>query len=290
LSTAVGNRDNIEIAGMMHISDHEFGLFRRLIYQGFGIDLNEAKRSLLVRRLQSVVRARGFDSFTAYYHYLTTHPSDRDFTDLVNRITTNYTFFNREPEHFSFFVRVTVPWIRQSHIARGSRDVRIWCAAASTGEEPYMLAMLLLEGFSRDYALWDAGLLATDISEKALAKAVSGRYPADAFTRLPEALRAKWFTRVDAETYEAVPKLKREITFRRFNLINQTYPFKLPFDAIFCRNVMIYFDHPTRERVLARLHACLVPGGYLFIGHSESIIQREGRWQYIQPAVYRKIG
>jgi len=277
------------IEGMMEITDGEFTLFRDLIYHNFGINLTEAKRMLLVRRLQNLLRSSGFASFSEYYDYLVSHPSDTGFSELVNRITTNYTFFNREPDHFTLFRQTTLPWIEQRHTALGSHDLRVWCAAASTGEEPYMLAMLMLDYFGLRYSSWDAGILATDISQKALAIAATGRYPADEFDRLPATLRDKYFRSSEGGTYTAVPRLVSEITYRRFNLVNRHYPFKKPFDAIFCRNVMIYFDNPTKQHVIDRLHQSLVPGGYLFIGHSESIINRGGYWQYVQPAVYRKL-
>ncbi|MDJ0839134.1 MAG: protein-glutamate O-methyltransferase CheR [Acidobacteriota bacterium] len=274
----------------MQISDREFKLFSDLIYKHFGIHLTEAKRSLLVRRLQNLLRTSGFKTFHDYYEYLMKHPSDSNFSELVNRITTNYTFFNREPDHFEYFSKVALPWMHDIHLARNSRDLRVWCAAASTGEEPYMLAMLMMEFFGGNYMLWDAGVLATDISEKALKTAVAGVYPADEFDRLPVHLRTKYFKETGNGEYEAAPRLKREVTYRRFNLINRTYPFKRPFDVIFCRNVMIYFDNPTKEHVLRQLHANLAPGGFLFIGHSESIMHRKSHWQYLKPAAYRKIG
>ena len=284
------DKGNINIEGMMDITDKEFQLFTDLIYRNFGIHLTEVKRSLLVRRLQSELRSKNLDNFTDYYNYLRSNPSDDNFTELVNRITTNYTFFNREPDHFTYFSDVVLPWLRNRHLNMNSRDVRIWCAASSTGEEPYMLAMLLAEFFGQGYGMWDAGVLATDLSKKALTTAIAGRYPSDEFDRLPKHLRDKYFNKVGAQTYEANPRLKRDVTYRRFNLVNKIYPFKRPFDVVFIRNVMIYFDNPTKDHVLRMIHENLVPGGYLFIGHSESIMHRKSLYQYIKPAVYRKIG
>ena len=279
----------IQADGMMEISDNEFMLLRNLIYKSFGINLTEAKRSLLVRRLQSWLKQQGFPSFKSYYDHLTTHPNDESFSELANRITTNYTFFNREPEHFEHFQRTALPEIAQSHQNQHSYDLRIWCAAASSGEEPYMLAMLMMEYFGARYASWDGGVLATDISHRALGKARAGVYNEEQIKTLPVRFKNKYFKKINAGAWAAEERLKKEITYRRFNLINAQYPFKKRFDVIFCRNVMIYFDNQTKDHVIQRLSDSLRPGGYLYIGHSESIARGSYGLQYIKPAVYKKV-
>ncbi|CAM2066533.1 Protein-glutamate O-methyltransferase [Sulfidibacter corallicola] len=281
--------NEFRLDGMMEIQDAEFKLFQDLIYNNFGIHLTEAKRSLLVRRLQQVIRQGKFKSFRDYYNYLCTHPSDRNLTELVNRITTNYTFFNREADHFDLFYKTCLPEIVRRHTGRNSRDLRVWCAAASTGEEPYMLAMLIMEFFGGQYGMWDAGVLATDISQQALEKARRGRYTEEQVKTLPPVLFKKYFQKSTMGQYEVIDRLRREITYRRFNLINRLYPFKKPFDVVFCRNVMIYFDQPTKDHVVRKIHESLAPGGYLFIGHSESLARNTQGFQYLQPAAYRKI-
>lgn len=275
--------------GMMEISDREFILLRDLIYKNFGINLTEAKRSLLVRRLQSWLKNQGFSSFKTYYDHLTTHPNDDSFSELANRITTNYTFFNREPDHFDHFQQVGLPELTQAHQQEGSYDLRVWCAAASTGEEPYMLAMLMMDFLGGRYNTWDAGVLATDISHRALSVAKLGVYTEEQIKTLPTRFRNQYFTKMSNGSWSANDRLKKEITYRRFNLVNQAYPFKKRFDIIFCRNVMIYFDNPTKDHVIQRLSDCLRPGGYLYIGHSESIARGKNGLQYIKPAVYKKV-
>nr|WP_243436098.1 CheR family methyltransferase [Acanthopleuribacter pedis] len=272
----------------MDISDAEFALFRDLIYKNFGIHLTDEKRSLLVRRLQQLLRINKFRNFGEYYDYLRTHPSDENFTELVNRITTNYTFFNREPDHFTFFTRHCLPEIRTQLIAQNSRDLRVWCAASSTGEEPYMLVMLMMEFFKNEYPMWDAGVLATDLSRQALTTAAQGRYKADQVDMLPKTFLLNYFLKQSEKEYEVNPRVKREVTYRRFNLINKVYPFRKPFDVIFCRNVMIYFDEATKAQVSDKLYESLKPGGYLFIGHSETLTRINNRFNYVKPAVYRK--
>ena len=279
----------IHAEGMMEISDNEFLLLRNLIYKSFGINLTEAKRSLLVRRLQSWLKQQGFSSFKSYYDHLTTHPNDESFSELANRITTNYTFFNREPEHFEHFQRVALSEISGEHQNKNHYDLRIWCAAASSGEEPYMLAMLMMEYFGARYSMWDAGVLATDISHKALNMARAGIYNEEQIKTLPALYKNKYFKQMNAGSWVAQDRLKREITYRRFNLINHQYPFKKRFDVIFCRNVMIYFDNQTKDHVIQRLSDSLRPGGYLYIGHSESIARGSFGLQYVKPAVYKKV-
>ncbi|MDY7001639.1 MAG: CheR family methyltransferase, partial [Thermodesulfobacteriota bacterium] len=164
------------------------------------------------------------------------------------------------------------------------------CAGCSTGEEAYTLLMLIMEHFGHEYNLWDAGLLATDISAPALAKARAGVYPEEAVSLLPPNLKRKYFLALPGGDLSVNDLLKRELTFRRFNFMNPVFPFKKPFDVIFCRNVMIYFDRPTRDALVRRFHHFTEPGGYLFIGHSESLQRDTCPYDYVMPAVYRKEG
>jgi len=274
----------------LQITDQEFRLFKDLIYKHFGIHLTDAKRSLLVRRLQQWLRQQGFQNFTGFYDHLIKDGCDESFSELANRITTNYTFFNREPDHFVHFSQTALPQTVQYHKNRMDWDIRVWCAAASTGEEPYMLAMLLMRYFGRDYMKWDAGVLATDISHRALQQAKRGSYTEEQVESLPKGFRSSYFKKNGAGLYEVCDELRRDVTYRRFNLINKVYPFKKPFDIIFCRNVMIYFDQPTKDHVIKMLLKHLRPGGYLYIGHSESISRDTPGIQYIKPAVYCKVG
>jgi chemotaxis protein methyltransferase CheR len=273
----------------MAITDREFQLLSELIYKHFGIHLTEAKRSLLVRRLQSLLKKEGLSTFREYYDRLVANPDAATMTELVNRITTNYTYFYREPEHFDFFLKKALPEIVARHKQHHSRDLLVWCAAASTGEEPYMLAMLMMEYLGPDYGTWDAGLLATDISEKALKKAVVGIYPESETKTMPKHLVKKYFTKHGENQVKVIPRLSREVMYRRFNLITPRFPWKRPFDVIFCRNVMIYFDNETKLKLIQQIYDSLNYGGYLFIGHSESLMRMETPLRYIMPAVYQKV-
>ena len=152
-----------------------------------------------------------------------------------------------------------------------------------------MLLMLVRDFLGSDFGRWDAGILATDISSRALGKAERGVYPDSQVTNLPETLKRKYLHRISDEDWEVIPELRREATFRRFNLMNENFPFKRPFHIIFCRNVMIYFDPETRDRLCTKFHKILTPKGYLFLGHSESVNHNLGLFSTVQPAVYQKI-
>ncbi len=272
---------------MMTITDAEFHSIRDLVYDRFGITLSDQKKSLVVGRLQKILRQRGMSTFKQYYDMLVADKTNQAISELANQITTNHTFFFREPDHFDFFRSDILPWMTKEHKAKNNNDLRIWCAAASSGEEPYTLIITLLEHFGQDYKNWDCGLLATDVSEKALLAAKKGVYDTTRLQGVSPQILTKYFKKV-GNTYEVLDKLKKEVTIRRFNLMDKKLPFKKPFDCIWCRNVMIYFDGPTKIELVNRMYEHTVPGGYLLIGHSETLGRDQTPWKYVKPAVYRK--
>lgn len=279
--------DEIALPIIMRISDYEFRLIRELVYEKFGINLTEAKKSLVVGRLQKLIRTMSFDSFKQYYDYLVADTTGKALDQMVNRISTNHTFFYRENTHFEYFSSTVLPEITARLEKQNARDLRVWCAGCSTGEEPYMLAMLMLEYFGSKYAQWNAGVLATDISGRALAKAIAGTYAGDNVCNVPPLAR-KYFCKTGPDQWAVSETVRREVTYRRFNLMNAAFPFKKLFHVIFCRNVMIYFDQQTRHALLRKFYDQLVPGGYFFIGHSESLGRSQALFEYVQPAVYRR--
>lgn len=281
-------RENAGQGPESRLGDKEFHAIRGLVYSKFGISLGEQKRSLVVTRLQRVLRERGFKDFTEYCAFLENDSSGEGLNELVNRITTNHTFFFREKAHFDFITGKALPEITASLERRGTRDLRIWCAGCATGEEPYTLAMLLLEFFGPRATAWDAGVLATDISAKALGTATRGLYPDDRVSETPPQFRHKYFTKSPDGQWRITDTLKKEVTFRRLNLMNPVFPFKKPFQIILCRNVMIYFDQASRSSLINRFHQNLEQGGYLFIGHSETLGRDQSLFEYVMPAVYRK--
>lgn len=273
---------------VVEITDHEFDLLRRLVYRRLGINLTDVKRSLLVNRLQKILRERGFTSFKHYYNYVTKDNSGEALSTLADRISTNHTYFLRESQHLDVLKSRILPEVIANPRAREKKVLRIWCAGCSSGEEAYSLMMVMMDFFGNRYREWDAGLLATDVSEAALSTARAGIYEQKDMAKMPIQWLNAYFERRPDGRYSVCEKVKQEIVFRRFNLMNTQFPFKQPFDIIFCRNVMIYFDEPTRESLITRFFQFTEPGGYLFVGHSESLRQRKLEYEYIMPAVYKK--
>lgn len=270
---------------MLKIKDDEFHLLATYIEEHSGIHLKKEKKTLLVGRLSNMLTDMGIDDFTTYYHYLQNDSEGKELSRLIDKITTNHTYFMREAEHFNYFVQTVLPYLKETI---KSRDLRVWCAASSSGEEPYTLAILMEEFFKNDFITWDKKLLATDLSLSVLEQAKKGCYSSDKVQALPKAWVLNYFDRMQNGDYQVKDKLKEQVVYRRFNLLEQTYPFKKKFHVIFCRNVMIYFDAPVKEAILRKLYHSLEPGGYLFIGHSESINRETSPFRYIRPAVYRK--
>jgi chemotaxis protein methyltransferase CheR len=272
---------------LMNITDAEFHSIRDLVYNRFGITLSDQKKSLVVGRLQKKLKEHECRTFKQYYDMLVADKTDSLISELANQITTNHTFFFREPDHFDFFKSDILPWMVKTHQEKKDNDLRIWCAAASSGEEPYTLVITLLEYFGMDYKKWNCGLLATDVSEKALAGAIEGIYVPARMQGVPPAILHKYFKKA-GDGYAVIDQLKKEVTYRRFNLMNKTLPFKKKFDCIWCRNVMIYFDTPTKHELVNRMYDKTVDGGYLLIGHAETLDRSQTKWKYVKPAVYRK--
>lgn len=268
------------------LDDGSFVRIRDLVYQHFGIVLSDQKRGLVVGRLQRVLRDRKLAHFAEYVQALEDDASGALLAELANRISTNHTHFWREPGHFTVYRESVMPWILD--VSR-DQDLRLWCAAAATGEEPWTLAMIQRQVLGSRYREWKAGLIATDISEPALLTAQKGVYDEDRVAPLPKDLRDLGMEKHAANTWRIRDDLRSDVVFRRFNLMSQKLPFKKPFHCIFIRNVMIYFDQQTRRQLIGRLVESLMPGGWLFVGHSESLGREEGGLEYISPAVYRRM-
>lgn len=272
----------------IHITDEEFKQLRELVYKNIGINLTEEKRNLLMGRLQKILRSRGFSNFNSYYNFVISDKTGDALSELANSISTNHTFFYREKDHFEFFLNHVLPEFAERLYKEGTYDFRMWSAGCSSGEEPYNLIMLMKEFFGNDYKKWDAGILATDISEKALNTARQAIYSDDRIRYLPDSYKKKYLKKIDATNWVVNEDVKKEVTFRRFNLMNEVFPFKKKFHVIFCRNVMIYFDEQTRITLVDKFYNLLVPGGYLFIGHSETLKREVHEFQFVMPALYRK--
>ncbi len=270
------------------ISPLEFSNISTLVFEKAGINLTAEKKILVISRLQKLLKKYQLSSFTELYESVLNDKTGAILSDLINQITTNHTFFYREKEHFDHFTKVLLPELSKGFAISGSKEIRIWSAGCSSGEEPYMLVMLMLEFFGRQYAQLNAGILATDISENVLVAARKGVYQEDKLKYLPAYFRSKYFTKVDDSFYQIRDEVKQEVTFRRFNLLNDEFPFNKLFHHIFCRNVMIYFDMQTKRDLVAKFYNHLVPGGMLFIGHSESLNSISKEFRYTIPAGYSK--
>jgi len=261
----------------------EFAKIRRLAYETFGLDLRAGKEALVSARLGRQMREWGCTSFDQYYRLVVEDTTGETLIQLIDALATNHTSFLREPSHFEFLRKTLVPaW-------RGRKDVKIWSAACSTGEEPYSIAMCLLEELGTE-ATNRVRILATDISTKALATAGKGIYPAERFQDLPEHQLRRFWLRGEGEWegwYGAKRELRALVEFRRLNLLESRVGVGL-FAVIFCRNVMIYFDRPTQQTVVQQLSECLEPGGYLLVGHAEGLSGVRHVLEYVRPAVYRK--
>ncbi|WRS26340.1 protein-glutamate O-methyltransferase CheR [Oscillospiraceae bacterium MB08-C2-2] len=266
---------------MIKLTDQEFITLVNFIKSNYGINLIN-KRVLLEGRLGNYLIERGILSYSDYLKLLENDTTGKEVGILLTRVTTNHTYFMREAEHFAYFKNTVLPQL-ESRIT--DRDLRLWCAASSTGEEPYTLAMILEDYFGASPG-WNKQMLASDISSKVIELAQAGVYHADSLKELPASWKTKYFTKIDESSFQITPKLRKEVVFRLNNLM-EPFRFKRPFHAIFCRNVMIYFDAPTKADLVNRMYDILVPGGYLFIGHTESVA-KPTRFNYIMPSVYQK--
>jgi len=270
---------------MIEITDKEFLLITDFIKSNYGIQFKEQKKTLLTSRLHNILDEMGFSNFTQYYEYMTHDKSGKAITNFVDKITTNHTYFMREAEHFNYLKNNVLPEIVPKI---KNHDLRIWCAASSTGEEPYTLAMLVDEFFGDEKALWDTKVLATDICASVLETAQKGIYNNISIEPLEKMWRLKYFNKIDITNSKIIDRIQNEVIFRKFNLMEPEFPFKKKFHIIFCRNVMIYFDAATKDRLIEKFYNSLEDGGYLFVGHSESLNRATTEFKYVKPAIYRK--
>jgi chemotaxis protein methyltransferase CheR len=262
-----------------------FDKLRTLVYETSGISLGENKEALVRARISKRMRALKLTDYDEYFEYLVRESSGQEIQHMVDAISTNTTSFYREPAHFDFLREVIADWMEA-----GVRDLRFWSAASSSGEEPYTMAMEIMETIGRRQA--KAKVLATDISRRVLEAALSGEYTEAQLKPAPEYLRNKYFERSKTKMgirYVAGQSLRDMVVFRQFNLSSVPYPLRSPLDAIFCRNVMIYFDRIVRTNMVQEFQRLLKRGGYLFVGHAESITGLSDGFKCIKPSVYMKV-
>ncbi|UDM16721.1 CheR family methyltransferase [Vogesella sp. XCS3] len=250
----------VEFTREFAFSEQDFERVRQLIYKEAGISLNPTKKDMVYGRLVRRIRELKLDGFAAYVDFLQSAGGKREFELFVNALTTNLTFFFREEHHFHMLgdYLKTLP---------AGQEISIWCAASSTGEEPYSIAMTALEALG---GRGNINILATDLDTSVLEVGRKGIYSADKITKLPAGYAARYFDKLPDGNYQAKAQLRSMITFSQLNLVHNNWPMRKQFDALFCRNVMIYFDRDTQFAVLKKFHPLIKPHGLLFVGHSEN--------------------
>jgi len=270
------------------MSDKVFQRLSLFIHERVGIKLPPSKRTMLEARLQKRLRTLGYMSYEKYVDFVFTEQGmEQELRNLIDVVTTNTTEFFREPKHFEFLVSTVLPdWVRRY----GSRQFCLWSAGCSIGMEPYTLGMVMSD-FAEQYSGFSFRILATDISSRALQTAVKAVYEEDRISTIPDRLCKKYLLRSKDRTKRLIriaPEVRRVVEFQRLNFMER-FSFKNPMDVIFCRNVIIYFDKPTQERLFRQFCQFLQPGGYLFIGHSESLAGMDLPLTQAAPTVYRRI-
>jgi chemotaxis protein methyltransferase CheR len=267
----------------------EFRYLSAIVFDQTGIVLKDQKRNMVYSRLVRRLRELGLKSFSEYCQLL---ESDRGVDEtgfLINAITTNLTKFFRENHHFEHLAQTALKEVVNHSQQTGRNRLRIWSAGCSSGEEPYSIAMTLSSSFSR-LSAWDAKILATDLDTSMIARGRAGRYRAEDLENVPASHRKRYFTPAPSGDEVIVGEaLQKLVTFKQLNLLKH-WPLKGPFDAIFCRNVMIYFDEPTKSQLIRRFAKMLKPGGWLYIGHSESILDADAEFKLIGRTTYCRRG
>jgi len=266
----------------VQLKEEHFRTISEIVYRSSGINLKKGKEALVRARLAKRLRARGIFNVQEYLDYIQSNEGSQEQALFIDVMTTNKTSFFREAEHFYYLRDQVMPGLKD-------RRLRFWSAACSSGEEPYTIAIWLREHMP-DIDSRDVLILATDISRRMLDKAQLAVYPAQTLESLPSPQFKKYFTRLNsqqAESYRVVERIRKMVRLAWLNLL-EPWPMKGPFNVIFCRNVMIYFDRPTQQQLIHRFYEMLEPGGYLFVGHSEGLSSINHDFRYMRPATYRK--
>lgn len=275
-----------DLRSINSLTDEEFEHFRSIVYDETGINMSDMKRALLQSRLLRRLRILGLPDYSSYRTYLDEHYSD-ELMQFVNVVTTNKTDFFREDQHFDYMVQEVLPAIEKKE----QKKIRIWSAGCSTGEEPYSISMTLHEFFA-GREMPNIKILATDIDTQVLETAQNGVYKAESLQGMDADFAKRYFLKGKGENdgrFKIKDSVASLITFKRLNLLEFNYPMKGPFDIIFCRNVIIYFDKPTQKKLFEYMYDFLDDDGYLFIGHSENLSIVSDRFKCLGRTIYRKV-
>jgi chemotaxis protein methyltransferase CheR len=269
-----------------NVSERDFRLISDLVYQHCGINLHEGKKELVQARIAKKLRTSGFHTASEYIEHVLADATGAEFAELIDSLSTNLTSFFREIGHFDHLSEHFLPALIEKKRRQRDHHIRAWSAGCSSGEEPYTIAITLMEALEGAGA-WDVKILATDISRRVLQIAQQGAYDKTRVQQVEPRLRGKYFTSGGDRAFHVSPTLQNLIRFNYLNL-QENWPFSGPFDFIFCRNVMIYFDKPTQQKLVQRYWNCLDSGGLLFTGHSESLTGIAHQFHYVQPTIYAK--
>jgi chemotaxis protein methyltransferase CheR len=277
------------LAGEIQLTQNDFDRIAKFVYEICGITLNQTKKELVRARLAKRLRILGLENYSEYLERVMADPEGQECFEFIDSLSTNLTSFFRENDHFIYLSQTLLPKLLRDK--QSTRRIRGWSSACSSGEEPYTISIVTNEVLSKAGANnWDVKLLATDISTRVLRKAQAGVYDMERTKAVEPVLRGKYFEprTLGGEPHLAVsPALRNQIVFNRLNLI-ENWPFTGPFDFIFCRNVMIYFDKPTQQKLVNRFHDVLAPGGILFTGHSESLTGIDHKFKFVKATIYQK--
>ncbi|NNE22767.1 MAG: protein-glutamate O-methyltransferase [Rhizobiales bacterium] len=271
------------------MSDREFNFLRRVVKRHTGIALADYKRNMLYRRISKRMRALNMDEVKPYCELLSGPKAAGEIPLFINVVTTNKTSFFREAHHFDHLARIALPTFIDEAANRGSRRLRIWSAGCSSGEEPYSIAMILQDSL-KGLGQWDAKILATDIDTNMVESGQQGLFPADAMKPVPAPLRGRYAApnSGDKSQVRMATSIRSSIVFKPLNLL-EAWPMNGPFDSIFCRNVVIYFDKPTQRILFDRYADIMRMGSVLYIGHSESLYGITERFRAVGQSIYQKI-
>ena len=279
-------KSGISVFQRVSLSDKDFKRLSEFIYTNYGIKMPQQKKIMLEGRLQKRLRHWGFDNFAQYCDFVFSEQGQQaEVIHMIDVVSTNKTDFFRESAHFDFMTEHILP----EYQAKGVNHLNIWSSACSSGEEPYTIAMVMNEFIEKNKAYLRYNVLCTDISSEILAKAKQGIYQLDRIENIPLSLKRKYFLRSkgnDKPTVRIIPELRKKMSFMRLNLMDPWYNVPEKYDIIFCRNVLIYFDFETQEKVINKLCDQLKPGGYFFLGHSESAINKNVPLKQLKPTIF----
>jgi chemotaxis protein methyltransferase CheR len=273
----------------LELTEKDYQSLREFIYRRSGIHLHEGKKELLKARLSRYLPHSNFHSIEEYCRFLVKHENGEECINLLDSVSTNLTYFFREPRHYDFLLRKALPELTHPARNRNQKKIDLWSAGCSSGEEAYSLAMTIMEYFGAS-GEWEWNILASDISTKMLKKAKEAIYPTDKVGKIPIEFRRRYFQKGDVTgqgSFKIKPRVRRHIQFERMNLV-EPFPRGLSSDIIFCRNVMIYFDRSTREELVNKFYAILSEQGFLFVGRAESLTGILHPFKFIRPGIYQK--